>query len=70
MQSQTIASAGIRVENAIKWLKEYKAKTLSYQMNKKIVDDMVIVAGALYDLKQNLALYSLLALKYECCVLL
>ncbi|XP_065894613.1 uncharacterized protein [Dysidea avara] len=56
LNSQTIASARIRVENAIKRLKEYKAlsETLSNRVNKKIVDDMVLVAGALCNLKQKL----------------
>ena len=56
MQSRTIAGARIRVENAIKRLKEYKAlfETLSNRVNKKIVDDMVIVVGALCNLKQKL----------------
>ena len=56
LQSRTIASARIRVENAIKRLKEYKAlsETLSNRVNKKIVDDMVIVAGALCNLKLKL----------------
>jgi len=53
LQSRTIASARITVENAIKRLKEYKAlsETLSNRVNKKIVDDMVIVASALCNLK-------------------
>ena len=56
LNSRTIASARIRVENAIKRLKEYKAlsETLSNRVNKKIVDDMVLVAGALCNLKQKL----------------
>ena len=56
MQSRTIASAQIRVENAIRRLKEYKilSETLSNRVNKKIVDDMVIVAGALCNLMQKL----------------
>lgn len=56
MQSWTIASVRIRVENAIKQLKEYKAlsETLSNRVSKKIVDDMVIVVSALCNLKQKL----------------
>ena len=56
LNSRTIASARIRVENAIKRLKEYKAlsETLSNRVNKKIVDDMVLVADALCNLKQKL----------------
>ena len=56
MQSRTIASARIRVENAIRRLKEYKilSETLSNCVNKKIVDDIVIVAGALCNLMQKL----------------
>lgn len=56
MQSRTIASVRIRVENAIKRLKEYKAlsETLSNRVSKKIVDDMVIVVSALCNLKQKL----------------
>jgi len=44
-----IASARIRVENAIKRLKEYKilVDTLNNRTNKKIVDDMVIIVSAL-----------------------
>ena len=56
MQSRTIASVRIRVENAIKQLKEYNAlsETLHNQVNKKIVDDMIIVVSALCNLKQKL----------------
>ena len=56
MQSRTIASVRIRVENAIKRLKEYKilSETLSNRVNKKIVDDMVIIVSALCNLKQKL----------------
>ena len=56
MQSRTIASVRIRVENAIKRLKEYKvlSETLSNRVNKKIVDDMVIVVSVLCNLKQKL----------------
>ena len=56
MQSRTIAIVRIRVENAIKRLKEYKAlsETLSNRVSKKIVDDMVIVVSALCNLKQKL----------------
>ena len=56
MQSRTIATVRFRVENAIKRLKEFKilSETLSNQVNKKIVDDMVIVVSALCNLKQRL----------------
>ena len=56
MQSRLIASARIRVENAIKRMKEYKvfSETLSNWINKRIVDDMVIIVCALCNLKQKL----------------
>ena len=56
MQSRTIASVRIRVENAIKRLKEFKilSETLSNRVNKKIVDDMVMIVSALCNLKQRL----------------
>ena len=56
MQSWTIASVRIRVENAIKRLKEFKilSETLSNRVNKKIVDNMVIIVSALCNLKQRL----------------
>ena len=56
MQSRTIASVRIRVENAIKRLKEFKiiSETLSNRVNKKIVDDMVMIVSALRNLKQRL----------------
>jgi len=56
MQSQMITSARIRVENAIKRLKEYKIfiYTLNNRTNKRIMDDMVIIVSALCNLKQRL----------------
>jgi len=55
MQSRTIASVRIRVENAIKKLKEYRIfKTLWNRINKQIVDDMVIIVCALCNLKHRL----------------
>ena len=56
MQSRLIASARIRVENAIKRLKEYKvfSETLSNRTNKRIVDDMLVIVCALCNLKQKL----------------
>ena len=56
MQSRTIASVRIRVENAIKKLKEYKVfyETLCNRINKQIVDDMMVIVCALCNLKQKL----------------
>ena len=56
LQSRTIASVRIRVENAIKCLKEYKvlSETLCNRVNKKIVDDIIIIISALCNLKEKL----------------
>ena len=56
MESRYIASARIRVENAIRRLKEYKifTATLPNRINKKLVDDMVVITCALCNLKQRL----------------
>ena len=56
MQSSTIASVRIRVENAIKKLKEYKVcnETLCNRINKQIVDDMMVIICTLCNLKQKL----------------
>ena len=56
MQSRTIASVRIRVENAIKKLKEYKVfnETICNRINKQIVDDMMVIVCALCNLKQKL----------------
>ncbi len=56
LQSRTIASVRIRVENAIRWLKEFKIFTdcLSNRINKRIVDDMIVTACALCNLKERL----------------
>jgi len=56
MQSRTIASVQIRVENAIKKLKEYKifTETLCNHTNKQIVDDMMITVCGLCNLKEKL----------------
>ena len=56
MQSRSIASVRIRVENAIKKLKEYKifTETLCNRTNKQIVDDMIIIVCAICNLKQKL----------------
>ena len=55
-QSRSIASVRIRVENAIRRVKEYKifTETLCNRTNKKIVDDMVVVVCALCNLKEKL----------------
>ena len=52
METHTIAGVQIRVENAIKRLKDFHAVsgTSPNRMNKKILDDMVIVACALCNL--------------------
>ena len=52
METRTIAGVRIRVENAIKRLKDFHAVsgTSPNRMNKKILDDMVIVACALCNL--------------------
>ncbi len=56
LQSRTIASVRIRVENAIRRLKEFKIFTdcLSYRINKRIVDDMIVTACALCNLRERL----------------
>ena len=56
MQSRTIASVRIRVENAIKKMKEYKVftETLCNRTNKQIIDDMIVIVCALCNLKQKL----------------
>ena len=56
MQSWTIASVRIQVKNTIKRLKEYNvlSETLCNRVNKRVVDDMVIIIGALCNLKQRL----------------
>lgn len=53
LESWTIASVRIRVENAIRWLKEFRLYTdpLLNRINKQIIDDMVITACALCKLK-------------------
>ena len=55
-QSRSIASVRIRVENAIRRIKEYKifTETLCNRTNRKIVDDMVVVVCALCNLKEKL----------------
>ncbi len=56
LQSHTIASVRTRVENAIRRLKEFKIFTdcLSNRINKQIVDDMIVTACALCNLKERL----------------
>ncbi len=56
LESRTIASIRIRVENAVRWLKEFKIFTdcLSNRINKQIVDDMIVTACALCNLKERL----------------
>ena len=56
IQSRLIASVRIKVENAIKWLKDFKifSDTLCNCTNKKQIDDMLIVACALCNLKPRL----------------
>ena len=56
METRTIAEVRIRVENAIKRLKDFHAVsgTSPNRMNKKILDDMVIVACALCNLRPPL----------------
>ncbi len=55
-ESRTIASVRIRVENAIRRLKEFKifTDTLSNRINKKVLDDMVTISCALCNLKSRL----------------
>jgi len=49
MQSRLIASVRIKVENAIKRIKDYKTftETLNNRTNKKLIDDMMIIVCAL-----------------------
>jgi len=49
MQSRSITSVRIRVENAIKRLKKYKIfmEMLCNRMNQQIIDDMIIIVCAL-----------------------
>ena len=56
LESRTIASVRIRVENAIRRLKEFKIFTdcLSKRINKGIVDDVIVTACALCNLKKKL----------------
>ena len=56
VQMRKIASVRIRVENAIKRLKDYKIfkNTQPNRVNKKILDDMVIIACALCNLQPSL----------------
>ena len=56
LESRTVASVRIRVENAIKRMKEYSicSGTICNRINKKLVDDMVIVVCALCNLKNRL----------------
>ena len=53
IQSRLIASVHIKVENAIKHIKEFKtfSETLCNHINKKQVDDMMIIMCALCNLK-------------------
>ena len=55
-QSRSIASVRIRVENAIRRIKEYKifTETLCNRTSKRIVDDMIVVVCALCNLKEKL----------------
>jgi len=55
-QSRSIASVRIRVENAIRRMKEYKifTETLCNCTNKRIIDDIVIIVCALRNLKDKL----------------
>ena len=56
LESRAIASVRIRVENAIKRLKDFKifTDTFSNRTNKALIDDMVIVACTLCNLKNRL----------------
>ena len=56
IETRTIASVRIRVENAIKRLKDFRilSQTLSNRINKRLVDDIVIVAAALCNLQAPL----------------
>ena len=56
VQSRLIASVRIKVENAIKRIKDFKifTETLSNRTNKKMIDDMIIVC-ALCNLKPTLS---------------
>ena len=55
-QSRSIASVRIRVENAIRRIKEYKivTETLCNRTSKRIVDDIMVVVCALCNLKEKL----------------
>ena len=56
LESRAVASVRIRVENAIKRMKEYKicSDTICNRTNKKLVDDMVFITCALCNLKNRL----------------
>ena len=56
LESRAVASVRIRVENAIRRLKEYRifSGTLCNRLNKEFVDDMVLVTCALCNLKNRL----------------
>ena len=56
METRTIASVRIRVENAIKRMKDFRllSDTQPNRINKQILDDMVIVACALCNLQPPL----------------
>ena len=56
METRSIASVRIRVENAIKRLKDFRilSATLPNRMNKRIVDDLFVIASALCNLQPPL----------------
>ncbi len=56
LESRAIASVRIPVENAFKRLNDYRifSGTLCNRLNKKLVDDMVIVTCALCNLMKRL----------------
>ena len=53
---RSIASVRIRVENAIRRIKEYKivTETLCNRISKRIIDDIMVVVCALCNLKEKL----------------
>ena len=56
LESRTIASARIKVENTIRWIKEFKIFTncLFNRINKRVIDDMVITVCAICNLRTRL----------------
>ena len=56
MESRTVASVRIRVDNTIKQLKDFRllSAILPNRINKRIIDDIFVIASALYNLQPPL----------------